>query len=125
MGLTIGQGPAFDRRHLPDDDLPDAPAAKLPKDVSGHQRGAAGLIGVVLALLPTGTPMGFVAILDIIALSGMISLFVGDYVRWFVEHYLCFFRLGRLWRSTSDRSRSFRRGSGQAASRSTKPWKCL
>jgi multidrug efflux pump subunit AcrB len=31
-----------------------------------------GLIGVVLALLPTGTPMGFVAILGIIALSGMI-----------------------------------------------------
>lgn len=29
-----------------------------------------GLIGVVLALLPTGTPMGFVAILGIIALSG-------------------------------------------------------
>src|SRR5205814_10208957 len=82
MGLTIGQGPAFDRRHLPDDDLPDAddpdgPAAKLPKDFSGHQRGAAGLIGVVLALLPTGTPMGFVAILEIIALSGMIILFVG------------------------------------------------
>jgi len=31
-----------------------------------------GVIGVVLALLPTGTPMGFVAILGIIALSGMI-----------------------------------------------------
>jgi multidrug efflux pump subunit AcrB len=31
-----------------------------------------GLIGVVLALLPTGTPMAFVAILGIIALSGMI-----------------------------------------------------
>src|SRR5271167_2353771 len=31
-----------------------------------------GLIGVVMALLPTGTPMGFVAILGIIALSGMI-----------------------------------------------------
>ena len=31
-----------------------------------------GLIGVVLALLPTGTPMGLVAILGIIALSGMI-----------------------------------------------------
>jgi len=31
-----------------------------------------GLIGVVLALLPTGTPMGFVAILGVIALSGMI-----------------------------------------------------
>ena len=31
-----------------------------------------GLIGVVLALLPTRTPMGFVAILGIIALSGMI-----------------------------------------------------
>jgi len=31
-----------------------------------------GLIGVLLALLPTGTPMGFVAILGIIALSGMI-----------------------------------------------------
>ena len=31
-----------------------------------------GLIGVVLALLPTHTPMGFVAILGIIALSGMI-----------------------------------------------------
>ncbi|MFL5267285.1 MAG: efflux RND transporter permease subunit [Stellaceae bacterium] len=34
--------------------------------------GPLGLIGVVLALLPTGTPMGFVAILGIIALSGMI-----------------------------------------------------
>ncbi|HMD17341.1 MAG TPA: efflux RND transporter permease subunit [Terriglobales bacterium] len=31
-----------------------------------------GLIGVVMALLPTGTPMGFVAILGVIALSGMI-----------------------------------------------------
>jgi multidrug efflux pump subunit AcrB len=31
-----------------------------------------GLIGVVVALLPTGTPMGFVAILGIIALVGMI-----------------------------------------------------
>jgi multidrug efflux pump subunit AcrB len=31
-----------------------------------------GLIGVVAALLPTGMPMGFVAILGIIALSGMI-----------------------------------------------------
>ena len=31
-----------------------------------------GLIGVVLALLPARTPMGFVAILGIIALSGMI-----------------------------------------------------
>jgi multidrug efflux pump len=31
-----------------------------------------GLIGVVLALLPTRTPMGFVAILGVIALSGMI-----------------------------------------------------
>jgi multidrug efflux pump subunit AcrB len=31
-----------------------------------------GLIGVVAALVPTGTPMGFVAILGIIALTGMI-----------------------------------------------------
>lgn len=31
-----------------------------------------GLIGVVAAMLPTGTPMGFVAILGVIALSGMI-----------------------------------------------------
>jgi multidrug efflux pump subunit AcrB len=31
-----------------------------------------GLIGVVLGLLPTHTPMGFVAILGVIALSGMI-----------------------------------------------------
>jgi len=31
-----------------------------------------GLIGVVMALLPTRTPMGFVAILGIIAMSGMI-----------------------------------------------------
>ncbi len=31
-----------------------------------------GLIGVVMALLPTHTPMGFVAILGIIALSGII-----------------------------------------------------
>jgi multidrug efflux pump len=31
-----------------------------------------GLIGVVMALLPTHTPMGFVAILGVIALSGMI-----------------------------------------------------
>jgi multidrug efflux pump subunit AcrB len=31
-----------------------------------------GLIGVVMALLPTGTPIGFVAILGIIALSRMI-----------------------------------------------------
>jgi multidrug efflux pump subunit AcrB len=31
-----------------------------------------GLIGVVAALLPTGTPMGFVAILGVIALVGMI-----------------------------------------------------
>jgi multidrug efflux pump subunit AcrB len=32
-----------------------------------------GLIGVVAALIPTGTPMGFVAILGIIALTGMIT----------------------------------------------------
>ncbi|MEM8290463.1 efflux RND transporter permease subunit, partial [Morganella morganii] len=31
-----------------------------------------GLIGVVAALLPTGTPMGFVAILGILALIGII-----------------------------------------------------
>ena len=31
-----------------------------------------GLIGVVIALLTTGTPMGFIAILGIIALAGMI-----------------------------------------------------
>jgi len=31
-----------------------------------------GLIGVVLALVPTGTPMGFVAILGILALVGII-----------------------------------------------------
>lgn len=31
-----------------------------------------GLIGIVLAMLPTGTPIGFVALLGIIALSGMI-----------------------------------------------------
>ncbi|KTC20026.1 ACR family transporter [Pseudomonas putida] len=31
-----------------------------------------GLIGVVLALIPTGTPMGFVAILGILALAGII-----------------------------------------------------
>ncbi|MFG0408862.1 efflux RND transporter permease subunit [Pseudomonas sp. FYR_11] len=31
-----------------------------------------GLIGVVLALVPTGTPMGFVAILGILALAGII-----------------------------------------------------
>ena len=31
-----------------------------------------GFIGVVAALVPTGTPMGFVAILGVIALSGMI-----------------------------------------------------
>jgi hypothetical protein len=37
-----------------------------------------GLIGVVPALLPTGTPMGFVAILGIIALSGMIIRNFGD-----------------------------------------------
>ena len=37
-----------------------------------------GLIAVVLALLPTRTPMGFVAILGIIALSGMIIPQFGD-----------------------------------------------
>ncbi len=31
-----------------------------------------GLPGIVLAMLPTGTPMGFVALLGIIALAGMI-----------------------------------------------------
>jgi multidrug efflux pump subunit AcrB len=31
-----------------------------------------GLIGVVMALLSTGTPMGFIAILGIVALAGMI-----------------------------------------------------
>ncbi|MGK8642936.1 efflux RND transporter permease subunit [Brucella anthropi] len=31
-----------------------------------------GLIGVVAAMLPTGTPMGFVAQLGVIALAGMI-----------------------------------------------------
>ncbi|NOO53597.1 efflux RND transporter permease subunit, partial [Klebsiella pneumoniae] len=29
-----------------------------------------GLIGVIIALVPTGTPMGFVAILGILALAG-------------------------------------------------------
>ncbi|MEN5017601.1 efflux RND transporter permease subunit [Erwinia sp. Eh17-17] len=31
-----------------------------------------GLIGIVMAMLPTGTPMGFVALLGVIALAGMI-----------------------------------------------------
>ena len=31
-----------------------------------------GLIGIVAVLLPTGTPMGFVAILGMVALTGMI-----------------------------------------------------
>lgn len=31
-----------------------------------------GLPGIVLAMLPTGTPMGFVALLGVIALAGMI-----------------------------------------------------
>lgn len=31
-----------------------------------------GLIGVIIALVPTGTPMGFVAILGILALAGII-----------------------------------------------------
>lgn len=31
-----------------------------------------GLIGIVAAMLPTGTPMGFVALLGVIALAGMI-----------------------------------------------------
>lgn len=31
-----------------------------------------GLIGIVLAMLPTGTPMGFVALLGVIALAGII-----------------------------------------------------
>ena len=37
-----------------------------------------GLIGVVAALLATGTPMGFVAILGVIALSGMIIRLVAQ-----------------------------------------------
>ena len=31
-----------------------------------------GLIGVVAAMLPTGTPMGFVAILGVLALVGIL-----------------------------------------------------
>lgn len=31
-----------------------------------------GLIGVVVALLPTGTPLGFVALLGVLALIGII-----------------------------------------------------
>src|SRR6516165_2132272 len=63
---------------FPDDDLfdadhPDGSAAKrFQKMFLVISVAPLGLIGVVMALLPTGTPMGFVAILGIIALSGMI-----------------------------------------------------
>ena len=51
--------------------IPDGSAAKFQKMFLVISVTPLGLIGV-LALLPTGTPMGFVAILGIIALSGMI-----------------------------------------------------
>jgi hypothetical protein len=56
----------------PDADHPDGSAAKYQKIFLAISVAPLGLIGVVLALLPTGTPMGFVAILGIVALSGMI-----------------------------------------------------
>ena len=52
--------------------IPDGSAAKFQKMFLVISVTPLELIGVVLALLPTGTPMGFVAILGIIALSGMI-----------------------------------------------------
>jgi hypothetical protein len=39
----------------------DGSIAELAEAVSGDQRCTSGMIGVVLALLPTGPPMGFVA----------------------------------------------------------------
>jgi len=52
--------------------IPDGSAAKFQKMFLVISVTPLELIGVVLALLPTGTPMGFVAILGIIAFSGMI-----------------------------------------------------
>ena len=59
------------------DDYPDAygadgAARQLPPDRHGDQRGAARPHRVAVALLTTNTPMGFIAILGIIALAGMI-----------------------------------------------------
>ena len=51
------------------------PAAAIPDLARGFAVGAlllTAVIGVVAVLLPTGTPLGFVAILGIIALTGMI-----------------------------------------------------
>jgi multidrug efflux pump subunit AcrB len=53
--------------HDPDDPAPELPTA-LPR---GRCR-ALGLIGVVAALLPSGAPLGFVAILGVLALIGIL-----------------------------------------------------
>jgi multidrug efflux pump len=58
---------AFRHGHHPDD-----PAAKLSSPVSGVAVAPLALIGVVLALLPSGAPLGFVAILGVLALIGIL-----------------------------------------------------
>jgi len=63
-------GSAADAVHHGDD--PDDPAAELFSAVPGLRRCAARIIGVVAALLPSHSPMGFVAILGILALIGIL-----------------------------------------------------
>jgi hypothetical protein len=61
-----------------------AAAAELLEDVHGSAHRAAGLIGVVAALLVFQSPLGFVAILGVTALCGMIlrnSVILVDQIR--------------------------------------------
>ena len=62
---------AADAVHHGDD--PDDPAAELPAGCSWCSRSRrSALIGVVAALLPSGAPLGFVAILGVLALIGIL-----------------------------------------------------
>ena len=58
---------------LPDAHRADVPAAELQAAVRDPRGAAAGLIGVVAALLVFQRPLGFVAILGILSLLGMIA----------------------------------------------------
>jgi hypothetical protein len=68
-GSDCGSRPANALYH---GDHPDDSAAKLSPAVFGVCGCAPRLIGVVMALLPSGAPLGFVAILGVLALIGIL-----------------------------------------------------
>jgi multidrug efflux pump subunit AcrB len=63
-------GRSADALHHGDD--PDGSAAKLSPPVPGFAVAPLALIGVVMALLPSGAPLGFVAILGVLALISIL-----------------------------------------------------